>query len=90
MRRLFARRHLTPLERSGKFMHPTGETPGVGIDDILRRAWADPAFKQALLTTPKAVIEGTLGVTLPAEVTIHVHEETDTEIHLVLPKPSTP
>jgi hypothetical protein len=69
-------------------MHPTGEAPAAGIDDILRRAWADPAFKQALLTTPKAVIERALGVTLPAELAVHVHEETDTEIHLVLPKPA--
>jgi hypothetical protein len=61
---------------------------GIGIQDIIRRAWTDSEFKRSLLDNPKDVLEHFLGVTLPSEVTIYVHEETDTEIHLVLPKSS--
>jgi hypothetical protein len=69
-------------------MQQSTDDHGIGIADIVRRAWADPAFKRSLLASPKVVIERTLGVTLPAEVKIYIHEETDTEIHLVLPKSS--
>ena len=52
---------------------------------ILIRAMKDEGFREALLANPKTLIEQGLGVTLPQEVTIQVHEETPTTIHLVLP-----
>ena len=55
------------------------------LKDIIMKAWEDEAFKQRLLANPKAAIEGALGVTLPEEVQIFVHEQTATTIHLVLP-----
>ncbi|TMC15525.1 MAG: NHLP leader peptide family natural product precursor [Chloroflexi bacterium] len=52
---------------------------------LLSRAMKDEAFRQALLANPKTLIEHELGVTLPQGVTIQVHEETPTTVHLVLP-----
>ena len=57
------------------------------LQDLIARAWEDEAFKQALLAEPKATIEQALGVALPPELRIYVHEQTATEVHLVLPMP---
>ena len=60
------------------------------MQEIINRAWNDPEFKQQLLANPKRAIEDTLGVTLPAEIEIFVHEQTPTALHLILPmKPDT-
>jgi hypothetical protein len=55
------------------------------LSEIIRRAWSDPVFKQRLLEDPRGVLEATLGVVLPAELKIHIHEQTPTEVHLILP-----
>lgn len=59
---------------------------GPDIEGIIQRAWADSTFRERLLANPKAVIEDALGVTLPDEVNVYIHEESDTDIHLVLPR----
>ena len=56
-----------------------------GIQDLMQLAWQDSRFKQRLLQNPKAIIEQVLGVTLPHDINIFVHEDTEHEIHLVLP-----
>lgn len=57
------------------------------LDQLILRAWEDPEFKAALLRDPKATLEAALGVALPEDLTIFVHEQTPTEVHLVLPLP---
>jgi hypothetical protein len=57
----------------------------VELTDIIRRAWRDVEFKQQLLADPRAVLERELGVTLPAGVRIHIHEQTPEDLHLILP-----
>jgi hypothetical protein len=57
------------------------------LSDIIRYAWRDAEFKQRLLTAPRATLEALLGVTLPPDLVIHIHEQTATEMHLVLPLP---
>ena len=57
------------------------------LSDIIRRAWRDAAFKQRLLSEPRATLEAVLDVTLPQDLVIHIHEQTLTEVHLVLPMP---
>ncbi len=52
---------------------------------IIAKAMKDEAFGQRLLSNPKEALEGELGITLPQEITIHVHQDTPTAIHLVLP-----
>lgn len=41
---------------------------------------------QELLTNPKTLLEHELGITIPDGVTIQVHEDTSTTVHLVLPQ----
>ncbi len=55
---------------------------------FIARANTDPAFKQALLSNPKAVLAAELGVALPAELDVKVLEESATSIYLVLPAPA--
>jgi Nitrile hydratase, alpha chain len=52
---------------------------------ITARAMKDDAFRQELLANPKAVLHHELGMTLPPGVSIQVHEDTPTILHLVLP-----
>lgn len=55
------------------------------LQGIITRAWQDDAFKQELLATPRAVLERELGVMLPEGVEVYIHEQTPTQIHLILP-----
>jgi hypothetical protein len=55
------------------------------VPKIMAKAMHDAAFRQQLLSHPRATLEGALGVTLPPDLTIQVHEDTPTAIHLVLP-----
>ncbi|HYB00551.1 MAG TPA: NHLP leader peptide family RiPP precursor [Ktedonobacteraceae bacterium] len=52
---------------------------------IIEKASKDEAFREQLLNNPKAALERALGITFPREVTIQVHENTPTTLHLVLP-----
>lgn len=54
---------------------------------IITKAMKDMAFRQQLLSNPKAVLERELGVTLPAGLNIEVHEDTFDTVHLLLPMP---
>ena len=57
---------------------------------IVDKAMKDEAFRQHLLRDPKQTVERELGLTIPVEVTVQIHEETPTTLHLVLPmKPLT-
>src|SRR2546430_2161680 len=53
---------------------------------LVARAWSDETFKQRLVADPKAVLAET-GLAVPANLTLEVHEETPTHLHLVLPPP---
>ena len=50
-------------------------------------AWRDDEFKRRLLAAPRVTLEAALGVTLPAGLSIYIHEQTPTDLHLVLPVP---
>ena len=52
---------------------------------IIAKATNDEAFREQLLDNPKAALGRTLGVTFPQGVTILVHEDTSTTLHVVLP-----
>jgi hypothetical protein len=57
------------------------------LSDLIKRAWQDAEFKRQLLSDPRATLEAALGVTLPAGLHICIHEQTPTDLHLVLPMP---
>ena len=55
---------------------------------ILMRATEDEAFRARLLADPKGTVEAEAGVSFPADYTFHVHEETATDAHMILPTTS--
>jgi len=54
-------------------------------EQIIAKAMKEETFRQELLSNPKAAIKRALGISVPAGVTIAVHEDTPTTLHLVLP-----
>ncbi len=59
--------------------------PMDATERLRAKAGRDPDFRARLLANPKQVIEEELGVNLAEGHAIHVHEETDTAAHLVIP-----
>ena len=51
----------------------------------LTRIAADPAYRDALLADPRAVLSEVVGFAIPDPVEIVLHEESLTEIHLTIP-----
>lgn len=52
---------------------------------LMRRAHADPDFRDELLKDPKTVIEKEIGLKFPEALTVTVHEEKLNQLHVVLP-----
>lgn len=52
---------------------------------IMARATEDGAFRAELVRDPRAVISSELGVLIPANFAIQVHEDSAISAHLVLP-----
>ena len=56
------------------------------IETQLReKADGDEAFRAKLLKDPRGAIEDATGMAVPESFTVHVHEESATDFHLVLP-----
>ncbi len=53
---------------------------------IIAKAWADDAFKAALLADPRAMLAAE-GIALPAGLTLKVVENTAETMHVILPPP---
>lgn len=53
--------------------------------EFTRRAWQDEEFRDELLRDPRGVVERELGVHVPENIKISVHEETPDELHFILP-----
>jgi hypothetical protein len=52
---------------------------------IVTRAIKDSEFRRRLLENPKEAVQKDLGIELPANVTLRVHENSSTVINIVLP-----
>lgn len=58
---------------------------------LILRSWEDEAFRRALLEDPRTIVSRELttmarrSVELPAQMQIHVHEETPGNLHFILP-----
>ena len=59
--------------------------PTTATERLLLRSAEDTSFRARLLDDPKEAIEQELGLTIAEGHRIHVHEESDTETHVVLP-----
>ena len=64
------------------------ETPNEMRAKIMGKAAEDAEFRARLLGDPKGAIEQELGVTVPASLSIEVHEEDGATAHLILPPDS--
>ena len=64
------------------------ETPNDMRMKIVGKATEDPDFRDPLLSDPKGTIGQELNVTIPASMSIEVHEEREGLAHLILPPPS--
>jgi len=56
---------------------------------IAERIAADPAFRDALLADPRAVLSAVVGFDIPESVQVELHEESLTQIHLTIPATET-
>ena len=52
---------------------------------ISGKAQADAAFRESLLADPLGTVSTEVGMTLPNSLRLNIHEETNDELHLVLP-----
>lgn len=58
----------------------------VEVEEMLRaRADEDEGFRARLVEDPRSAIHEATGLTVPENFSVHVHEETATEFHVVLP-----
>jgi len=64
-----------------------GRSDALELSELVKHAWRDVAFKRQLLSAPRATLEAALGVTLPAGLNVYIHEQTPTDLHLILPLP---
>ncbi len=56
------------------------------VEELLaRRISADPGFRGRLLADPRAVLGEVLGITVPEIVTVTIHAESLTDVHLTIP-----
>lgn len=53
--------------------------------ELAHKAAADDGFRARLIGDPKSTIEDALGLAVPDALSISVHQETATSVHLVLP-----
>ena len=64
------------------------ETPSEMRMKIMDRAAEDADFRARLLSDPKGAVEEELNVSIPASMSIEVHEDDAATAHLVLPPDS--
>ena len=69
-------------------MASTAQDNEIARGKIVARAWRDPAFKAKLIADPAAALKQ-VGITVPPGMTVKVVENTDKQIHLVLPPKPT-
>lgn len=55
------------------------------IAEIRERADSDAVFRARLVEDPSAAVSDILGMSVPETVRFTVHQETSTDIHLVIP-----
>ena len=56
------------------------------LDGLVRaRLQEDPAFRDLLLSDPRAALGDLTGTEVPDFITVTVHEESLTDVHLVIP-----
>lgn len=52
---------------------------------LIKKAMKDSAFRQSLISNPRAAIEQSYGITLPPNVQINIYQDTNDVYNMVLP-----
>jgi hypothetical protein len=55
---------------------------------VIARAWADPAYRQALVANPKEVVAREFAIDIPADLAVTILEDGADTVHLVLVDPA--
>ena len=56
------------------------------VESLVRqRLDSDPGFREKLLSDPRAAVSSVIGMPLPEAIKVSVHEESLTDVHLVIP-----
>ena len=55
---------------------------------LIGKALQDDDFRQSLIADPNGTVVAEVGRTLPDRMKLHVHQETQDDLHLVLPAPT--
>ena len=66
----------------------TSEDYEVTRAKIISRAWSDDGFRSALINDPRAALSS-LGIDVPADKTIVVHEDSADTVNFVIPNRPT-
>ena len=69
-------------------MSDGGQSKPAQYGKVIAKAWREPAFKAKLIADPRAIL-AEAGVSIPADVTVKVLEDTTTHLHFVLPPKPT-
>jgi formate-dependent phosphoribosylglycinamide formyltransferase (GAR transformylase) len=67
---------------------PAAEDEQRKRQELIERAWSDPAFKAELLKNPKATLSKETGATFPTGASVTILQDTEKVVHLILPQPS--
>ena len=54
-------------------------------EELIEKANSDDEFRQLLLDDPRAAVRGEFGIDIPDGINLFVHEEKDSDFHVVLP-----
>lgn len=58
--------------------------------ELIAKANEDDDFRARLIEDPKGALREALGFEIPQSITVTVHQDTSTTVHLVLPPPGKP
>ena len=86
---------MTPKSRSkyssfSRFQEDNGEktVTEAGVREFISvRAAQDPVFRKALIADALGTVEAEIGIKMPSGLKLIVHQETNDELHLVVPAP---
>ena len=54
-------------------------------DTVLSKAGSDERFRDLLICDPKEAVRDAFGVNIPDSISVHVYEDSGSDVHLVLP-----
>ena len=72
-------------ESFDEYVKDGGATEASVREYVVGKAVIDPEFRKMLLADPRGTVAAEVGADVPETMNLTVHEETATDLHLVLP-----